>query len=78
MKYLIFGTGGAARKFLKLWYNVYFEHNYNSVLAFIDNNPDKIGTVFLDKPIISPYDIHQYEYDYIVICSSFEEEIKES
>lgn len=77
MKYLIFGTGGAARKFMRVWYNVYFEYASNSILAFVDNNTQKVGSTFLDKLVISPLEISQYEYDYIVICSVFEAEIRE-
>lgn len=76
MKYLIFGTGGVARRYMRHWYNGYFEHGTNSILAFVDNDVEKIGNKFLHKPIISPSDINKYDYDYIVICSSFIKEIK--
>ena len=76
MKYLIFGTGGAARRYMRRWYNGYFEHGENSILAFVDNNIEKTENEFLYKPVISPFDINKYDYDYIVICSSFKNEIK--
>ncbi|MCM1235850.1 MAG: hypothetical protein NC489_37640 [Ruminococcus flavefaciens] len=77
MKFLIFGTGRAARKYMRAWYNGYYEHGNNSILAFIDNDASKIGTEFLYKPVVSPSDISKYDYDYIVICSTFIDEIKQ-
>lgn len=61
---------------MRRWYNGYFEHGENSILAFVDNNIEKTENEFLYKPVISPFDINKYDYDYIVICSSFKNEIK--
>ena len=63
--YLIWGTGQLA------------EINYSTLLltglrkrlnivGFVDNNKEKWGSRFKDKPIFSPYDIIKLKYDYII------------
>lgn len=72
MRILIFGTGNAATYFIED-HKEYFEDI--KILAFIDNNKKKIGNKFHEKKIISVQDIFKYDYDIILICSVYEEEI---
>ncbi|GGN93178.1 TylF/MycF/NovP-related O-methyltransferase [Saccharibacillus kuerlensis] len=39
------------------------------VVAFTDNNPKKQGNTFLGKPIISPSEIKEWDYDYVVVSN---------
>lgn len=47
------------------------------IIAFVDSKV-KLGEtlVFKGKPVISPYNINDYKWDYILIASSYEEEIR--
>jgi len=48
------------------------------VLAYCDSNTEKHGKIFLDKPIISPDDICNYQFDYIITATPlYANEIKE-
>lgn len=50
------------------------------VVAVTDNNQSLWGTVFYDKPVISPSEIKNINYDYIIICvyeENIADEIKE-
>ena len=62
MKILIFGTGDYYNKYKK-WIR---EEN---VVALIDNDREKQGTVHDRHPIIGPDEIARMEYDYIIILS---------
>lgn len=68
---LIFGTGNGY---------INMKENINSsiinILAFIDNNPNKIGETLEKISIISPNEIFNYDYDYIIIASSYYEQIE--
>lgn len=72
MKILIFGTGSAAGSFIEEC-EEYFKNI--EILAFVDNNIKKIGNKFKEKIIISPENIFKYNYDAILICSTYEEDI---
>ena len=63
MKILIFGTGLSAKKVLKSLRIKQLE-----IVAFIDNDFNKHGHKFEDKLIISPKEIFDYDYDYIIIA----------
>lgn len=67
---LIFGTGDGSRKMIK-----YISRKYK-ISAYIDNNKEKIGSLFRGKLIISPTDISEYKYDYIFIGSMYFREIQ--
>ncbi len=75
MNYLVWGTGSDAKVFLSEQWQEFFIKN--SILAFIDNNDKKIGKTFFYKKIINPSMINQYDFDKIIICSSYETEIKQ-
>lgn len=67
---LIFGTGSTSR--------VVCTGLQQDVLisAFVDNDSSKWGKLYYySKKVISPYDINNYHYDYIIIASQFNEEI---
>jgi GT2 family glycosyltransferase/glycosyltransferase involved in cell wall biosynthesis len=69
-KVILFGTGNGAEIVLDM-----LNTNNVEVIAFVDNNSEKIGTFFDKKPIISPQNIRELEYDYIIIASQFYKEI---
>jgi len=69
-KIIIFGTGDGGKSY----------HNNNDsyeTIAFCDNDEKKQGELFNDIKIISPNDIKNINYDYIVIASMYVTEIKE-
>lgn len=68
-KVLVFGTGNGAEK-LKSRIK-----NEINVLAYVDNDKNKIGSHIDYKKVISPSEIINYNYDYIIIASDFYEEI---
>lgn len=74
MRLLIFGIGSSF-SFYVGDHKDYF--NNIEILAFVDNNKQKWGGIFFDKKIISPENIYKYDYDAILICSVYEEEIYE-
>lgn len=76
MKYLVWGTGSAAENYLHGRYNGYFYPTRNDIVAFVDNDNNKSGKFFLGKKIILPSQICNYEFERILICSSYVKEIK--
>lgn len=62
---LIFGTGSGTEKIMKL-----FKEDVE-VVGFIDNDIRKHNSTFMGKIIVSPTDICNINYDYIVIASMF-------
>ncbi len=69
-KVLLFGAGSAGENFIEK--NTMYE-----ILACIDNNLGKKGNYLRNIPIISPSEIINYEYEFIVITSYWETSIKE-
>ncbi|MHA7579398.1 TylF/MycF/NovP-related O-methyltransferase [Paenibacillus vandeheii] len=62
-KVILFGAGdGGYRTFLSL------RQEYE-VIAFVDNNVQKHGSTLLSKPVISPVQIKNYAYDYVIIAN---------
>ena len=60
---LVFGTGR------------FFENRkqcipMECVIGFLDNNPDKQGKMFCGRKVISPEQISQEKFDYVLIMSS--------
>lgn len=68
-KYVLFGTGD--------YYNR-FSHWFadKNVLAILDNDEKKQGTLLDGHPVVSPKDITKYDYDAIVILSFYISEMK--
>ena len=59
--------------FINNFYTDYLQKH--SILAFIDSNEEKSNKLFFNKKIIKPSMIQNYQFDKIIICSSFTEEI---
>lgn len=73
MKYVIWGTGGAAKRFLNENFLCFFVNG--EIVSVVDSNPDKEGKKFFGCKIISPERLKNIVYDRLIICSSFYEEI---
>ncbi|MDE5779181.1 MAG: glycosyltransferase [Lachnospiraceae bacterium] len=69
-KVILFGTGTGAKKVIRSM------NNDAEILAFADNDLEKVGQMFHGKPVILPQDIHKFDYDKIVICSIAYDAIK--
>lgn len=69
-KVIIFGTGGFYRKYASSLNLKEIE-----IVAFIDNNVDMIGNEIDGKPVLSPSDIINLNYDKVVIMSMFATEM---
>ena len=69
MKYVLFGTGDYYKRF-KHWFDG------RKVIAVLDNDPKKQGTIFDGYPVMAPTDINSIEYDAIVILSFYITEMK--
>ena len=61
---LIFGTGVNMQRMIN-----YINYDCVNIAAYIDNDVNKIGKKIKDKEIISPMNINEYVYDYIIITS---------
>lgn len=70
LKILIFGTGESMHKIIK---NINYEEV--AIIAYIDNNSIKIGKKLNGIEIINPNEINNYEYDFIIIASTYYNEI---
>ncbi|MFM5833782.1 glycosyltransferase [Aeromonas caviae] len=68
---LVFGSGSL---FLK--YKEKIEAEFN-IVAFLDNDREKIGTDLFNKKIASPECYDVFDFDYVMVASSFEVEIVE-
>lgn len=69
MKLLLFGTGDYYKKYKK-WFLT------DDVIALLDNNPDKDGKTLDGHQIILPSCVKSLNYDYIVILSVHEKEMR--
>lgn len=67
---LIFGAGDGGRKVTEMLNN-----DNVKILAYIDNNPEKVGQKVYGKEIIPPQKISSFNYDYILIASMYYDEI---
>ncbi len=72
-KYFIFGTSSGAEEFV----SNFTQEDFNKIIGFLDNNEEKIGNTFFDKPICSPKELNKFDFDKIIIASSFFKEIKQ-
>ncbi len=71
-KLLIWGTGSTCTSMLRFFDS---EKEDAQIIAFIDNDPRRQGDVFEGKPVIAPSQINQFQYDEILICSVYSDEI---
>ncbi len=69
MRYIIFGTGEYYKRY-KRWFRDL------DVVALLDNDPQKQGSIIDGRKIITPSHISEYEYDAIVILSFYAKEMK--
>jgi len=69
-KILVFGTGSGGRASYKSHCASYH------IIAFVDNNKNIQGQSLFGSLIISPEEIKNYEFDYIIIASDYHVEIK--
>ncbi len=69
-KYIVFGAGKVAEKEYDLISNLF------DIVAFSDNDKSKWGTCFLDHPIVSPMELANYDFDYVLICTVHYKEIQ--
>jgi len=71
-KAIVWGTGGTARDFLdKKGFYRDFE-----IIALVDNDSQKWGKRYFGYLVIEPQELNNMEYDYIIICSLYEQEIR--
>jgi len=73
MKYVIWGTGGAAERFLEECLLCFYVNG--EIAAVVDSDPEKEGKFFFGHQIILPEGLKEISYDKLVICSSFFEDI---
>ncbi len=69
MRYIIFGTGEYYKRYRRWFRNL-------DVVAILDNDPKKQGSIIDGYRIITPAHIYEYEYDAIVILSFYVKEMK--
>lgn len=69
-KLVIWGTGKTAMDFVKK-----IDMTKNAIIAFVDNNEAKWGATNAGIGIISPNELKLIEYDLLIICSQFKNEI---
>lgn len=72
MKVILYGTGSLCQIIVRR-----LKYCDIDIVAFTDSDYNKHGSTFCEKEIISPYKIKEYNYDKIIIASSFFDEIKE-
>lgn len=75
MKLIIWGTGKGSAKITE-YINSYIGILDIEILAYVDNNTDMWGKVYNGKSVLSPGNICQYGYDFIVAASVKHEFIK--
>src|SRR5690554_2310354 len=66
---ILFGASLGGENFIK--------HNSQvDVIAFIDNDSSRWGATLAGRPIISPLEIVQYDFDEVIITSQWQDSIK--
>lgn len=70
-KIIIFGAGINGRSIYRKL------HKENEIIAFIDNDDNKIGKTFKGLPIIKPKECNKLEYDYIAYTGHWHKEMRE-
>lgn len=71
-KVLIFGAGNKSKDIIKC-----IDKTKNKVLYFVDNDTDKQGKKMFGRTIVSPADLADLEFDYILVASIYWREIRE-
>lgn len=70
-KVIVFGTGGAAERFIKQAGHLY------DMIGFSDNNPQKHGTVFAGRPVYPPAQLPKMECDQILLATMWHREVRQ-
>ena len=70
MRLIIFGLGKIFEKYADT-----LENHYH-IVAYMDNDSQKLGKIINGIPVISPYDIGNTDYDKIVIMSDYAVEMR--
>lgn len=60
---IVFGAGNGGLRVSYL-----LDEQYE-IIAYSDNNPEKQGNQFLNKPVIPPVNINDYDFDLIIIAT---------
>lgn len=71
MRVIIFGLGKIYRD------NIHSFPSQDKIVAYMDNNKELYGQCIDGVKVVSPMDIAHYEYDKVVIMSSYVNEIKQ-
>ena len=71
MRVIIFGLGKIYRD------NIHSFPSQDKIVAYMDNNKELYGQCIDGLKVISPMNIADYEYDKVVIMSSYVNEIKQ-
>jgi len=72
MRLVVFGIGKYYRN-----REHYFMNSEANIIAYIDNSIDKQGTYINNIPVYSPESLENLVYDYVIIMSSFVDEMKD-
>jgi len=73
-KIIIYGTGKYCTNVIE---KVKYDEFFSNIIAFCDSDKSKHNTNFFGKKIISPEQLSNFDYDYILIASPlYEQEIK--
>ena len=68
---IIWGTGGVLKTYLPKFGKI-FDDSHFVLVGFIDSNPEKKGTILLEREICLPEEIGETDYDILVIAASKE------
>ena len=68
MKVILFGASKGGENYIS-------NHPDVDVIAVVDNDQSKHGSVFMDRPVIAPADITSYTVDSIIITSQWVDQI---
>ena len=70
VKLILFGAGGGGKKVFQI-----IDYKKTKIVAFVDNDPGRVGKKLEGIVVVSPDEINDYEYDWILISSTFYEDI---
>ncbi|CAM4392942.1 TylF/MycF/NovP-related O-methyltransferase [Saccharibacillus endophyticus] len=68
-KVILFGAGDGGLRAKSALTNGF------EIIAFVDNDTTKQGKSFLNKPVLSPVQIKEWDYDYVVISNIYGDQV---
>lgn len=71
IKVILFGTGSSCEKINRI-----IDYRFVEIIAYADNNKEKVGGKLNNISIISPEHISKLDYDFIIIASIYFDSIK--